>query len=71
MQIRAGSITGKWQTHSVNGIKVNFQVEINPNCISFKYCNHKNMPYTTQGNQIKIEGGMSTMMACISPMNPT
>lgn len=53
-QNRFGGLTGKWQAHSINGIQVNFPVEINSNMISFIYCNHKNMPYMIQGNQIRI-----------------
>jgi hypothetical protein len=70
-QMRAGTIVGKWQAQSVNGIKVNFPVEISQNNISFRYCNQMNFPYHSQGNQINIQAGASTLMACVSPMNPT
>lgn len=71
VQSQMGSITGKWQAHLVDGVKVNFPVEIDSNSISFKYCNIKSFSYIIQGSSIKVQPGLSTLMACLSPMKPT
>lgn len=63
------SIVGNWTATTAKGHSVSFAVTITANTVSYRYCNNKNMNYTTNGNSINFGLGISTLMACFN-QNP-
>jgi heat shock protein HslJ len=64
------SIIGNYSVRNINGVPVNFEVNIDESNIGFKYCNTKGMSYSISGSSIKVSPGFSTKMLC-SNLSPS
>lgn len=64
------SLVGDYQVTNVNGLPVDFEVNIDGSQIGYKYCNTKGMKYSTTGSSIKVSSGFSTKMYC-SNLSPS
>jgi heat shock protein HslJ len=64
------SLVGDYQVTNVNGLPVDFEVNIDESQIGYKYCNTKGMKYSSTGSSIKVSPGFSTKMLC-SNLSPS